>query len=188
MGMKELDFTDHKKVPVLRDDDEIIVESAAIVDYINDNYAHAPKSEDSSQWAKWVDNTLVHYLPPLIHPDFSTSWKNFGKIMTTEQYPWYKSMIVRLGGSIVMPKVAKKMKAKHKINDEKSEFLDAIDHWSSVGLGDKLFYGGDKPDFIDCSVFGVLRSGNELGVVNMAKTHNSKFSAWYDRCYPIMSE
>ncbi|PWQ98166.1 glutathione S-transferase family protein [Leucothrix pacifica] len=188
MGMQELDFTDHAKVPVLKDDDKVIVESAAIVDYINEHYAQAPKSEDSKRWTDWVDETLVHYLPPLIHPNFTTSWKNFGAIMLADQYPAFKGFIVRLGGSIVMPKVAKRMKAKYDINDEKTEFLAAIDQWSDEGLTDKSFYGGDKPDFVDCSVFGVLRSGDQLGIVDMAKNHNSTFAAWYDRCYPIMSE
>jgi len=188
MGMQELDFTDHAKVPVLKDDDKVIVESAAIVDYINEHYAQAPKSEDSKRWTDWVDETLVHYLPPLIHPNFTTSWKNFGAIMLADQYPAFKGFIVRLGGSIVMPKVAKRMKAKYDINDEKTEFLAAIDQWSDEGLADKSFYGGDKPDFVDCSVFGVLRSGDQLGIVDMAKNHNSTFAAWYDRCYPIMSE
>jgi len=188
MGMKELEFTDHKKVPVLKDGDKVIVESAAIVDYINEQYAHAPKHDESKEWTDWVDQTLVHYLPALIHPNFMTSWKNFGAIMTAEQYPWYKAWVVRLGGSLVMPKVAKKLKIKHQINDEKAEFLVAIDHWAANGLKQQAFFGGEHPNFVDCSVFGVLRSGDQLGVVSLAKSHNSDFAAWYDRCHPIMSK
>lgn len=63
-GMKELDFTDHKKVPVLKDDAEIVVESSAIVHYLNDNYAHLLPAPQDDEWQAWVDNTLVHYLPP----------------------------------------------------------------------------------------------------------------------------
>jgi len=188
MGMKGLEFTDHKKVPVLKDGDKVIVESAAIVDYINDHYAHAPKSVGSKTWTDWVDNTLVHYLPTLIHPNFMTSWRHFGQIMKTEQYPWYKAIVVRLGGSIVMPKVSKRLKNKHGIEDADTEFRRAIDHWVDEGLAGKTFYGGDKPDFVDCSVFGVLRSGHKLGVVETAKKSNTHFAAWYDRCYLIMSK
>jgi len=187
MGMKELDFTDHKKVPVLKDGDQVIVESAAIVEHINANYAHAPQQADSKVWTDWIDDTLVHYLTPLIHPNFTTSWRNFGKIIDAEQYPWYKAIIVRLGGSVVMPKVAKRLQLKHEINDPKAEFLSAIDHWVTEGLQGKSFFGGESADFVDCSVFGVLRSGDQLGIIAMAKAHNSEFAAWYDRCYPIMS-
>lgn len=187
MGMKELDFTDHKKVPVLKDGDQVIVESAAIVEHINANYAHAPKQADSNVWTDWIDDTLVHYLTPLIHPNFTTSWRNFGKIIEAEQYPWYKAIIVRLGGSVVMPKVAKRLQLKHQIKDPKAEFLSAIDHWVTEGLQGKSFFGGESADFVDCSVFGVLRSGDQLGIIAMAKAHNAEFAAWYDRCYPIMS-
>jgi microsomal prostaglandin-E synthase 2 len=187
MGMKGLEFTDHKKVPVLTDGDKVIVESATIIDYVNDNYVHADKAESSQQWTSWVDDSLVHFLPPLIHPNFSTSWKNFGHIMEADQYPWYKAIFVRLGGSIVMPKVSKKLKTKHNIVDEKAEFLVAIDHWVEQGLDGKNFFGGEQADFVDCSVFGVLRAGDQLGVVSMAKAHNPTFSQWYDRCAPIMS-
>ena len=188
MGMKGLEFTDHKKVPVLRDGEKIIVESATIVDYINDHYAHAPKDTNSKTWTVWIDDTLVHYLTPLIHPNFTTSWRNFAQIMKTEQYPWYKAMFVRLGGSVVMPKISKRLKKKYGIQDAEAEFLDAINHWASNGLAGKAFYGGEKPDFVDCSVFGVLRSGDKLGVVEMAKKSNNDFATWYDRCYPIMSK
>ena len=187
MGMKELDFTDHKKVPVLKDGDQVIVESAAIVEHINANYAHAPKQADSKVWTDWIDDTLVHYLTPLIHPNFTTSWRNFGKIIEAEQYPWYKAIIVRFGGSVVMPKVAKRLQLKHQIKDPKTEFLSAIDHWVTEGLQGKSFFGGESADFVDCSVFGVLRSGDQLGIIAMAKAHNAEFAAWYDRCYPIMS-
>ena len=187
MGMKGLEFTDHKKVPVLRDDDKVIVESATIIDYVNDNYVHADKAENSKQWTDWVDDTLVHYLPALIHPNFFTSWKNFGHIMDAEQYSWFKAIIVRLGGSVVMPKVSRKLKKKHNINDEKAEFLAAIDHWVDNGLNGKAFFGGEQADFVDCSVFGVLHSGDKLGVIALAKNHNPTFSQWYDSCSPIMS-
>ena len=187
MGMKGLEFTDHKKVPVLTDGDKVIVESATIIDYVNENYVHAEKSANSKEWTDWVDDSLVHYLPALIHPGFLTSWKNFGHIMEADQYPWYKAIIVRLGGSIVMPKVAKKLKNKHNIIDEKTEFLAAIDHWVDQGLSGKSFFGGEQADFVDCSVFGVLHAGDQLGVVAMAKNHNPTFSQWYDSCSPIMS-
>jgi len=187
-GMKELDFTDHKKVPVLKDDDKVIVESATIIEYINTNYAKLPISEDDKTWTDWVDNKLVHYLPPLIHPNFSTSLKNFKSIILPGQFGWLKGKMVRFAGAIAMPKVARKMKEKHNIVNVEKEFLEAIDHWVDNGLKSKAFYGGDEPSFVDCSVFGVLRSGHKLGVVKRAKEHDKQFAIWYDKCYPLMSE
>ncbi len=186
-GMKELDFTDHKKVPVLKDDDKVIVESAKIIEYINENYAKLPITDEDKKWTDWVDNKLVHYLPALIHPDFKTSLKNFKKIILSNQFGWFKEKMVRFAGAIAMPKVARKMMAKHNIQNAKTEFLKEIDHWVEDGLKGQAFYGGDSPSFVDCSVFGVLRSGHQLGVVKSAKRHNKHFAIWYDKCYPMMS-
>ncbi len=181
-GMKELEgITDHKKVPVLKDDDKVIVESAKIIEYINQHYAKLPLTKDDTKWTDWVDNTLVHYLPPLIHPDFKTSYQHIKRISPSGNF------LVPFFGALVMPKVARRMKEKHHIQNPKKEYLTAIDYWVNEGLQGKPFYGGNEPSFVDCSVFGVLRSGHQLGVVKMAKEHNKEFAFWYDKCYPLMS-
>ena len=186
-GMKELKFTDHKKVPVLKDGEEVIVESAKIIEYINEKYAKFAVNEDNREWTNWVDQTLVHYLPPLIHPDFKTSLKNFNKIIKPGQFGWLKSKLVRFAGAIAMPKVARKMKAKHNIVNAESEYLDAIDHWVEKGLKGNNFFGGDSANFVDCSVFGVLNSCHQLGVVKRAMHHSKEFALWYNRCHPLMA-
>jgi microsomal prostaglandin-E synthase 2 len=187
-GMKELDFTDYRKVPVLRDGDKVITESATIVKYVNDNYVNLPNDAESEKWVEWLDAELVHFLPPLIHPNFKTSYRNFALILKSNQFGWFKGSILRVMGSIVMPKVAKKMKAKYGIEDAQSEYLAEIDHWVSDALNGKAFFGGDKPDFVDCSVFGVLNSSHKLGVIDLAKQHNNGFAAWYDACLPLMTK
>jgi len=186
-GMKELDFTDHKKVPVLKDDNEVITESARIIDYVNKHYAKFPIDEKSKEWTDWIDNTLVHYITPLVHSSFSTSRNNFKHIIPAGQYGWLKTKLVRFAGSIAMPKVAKKLQTKYNIEDPKTEYLAAIDHWSNNGLDGKIFYGGDQPDFVDCSVFGVLNSCHQLGPVKMAMQQNLAFADWYNRCLTEMS-
>ena len=191
-GMKDLDFTDHKKVPVLKDvgsdgKETVVVESATIIEYINTNHSKLIISDDDKEWTAWVDNTLVHYLPALIHPNFRTSLKNFKKIIQPDQFGFFKGKMIRFAGALAMPKVARKMQKKYNIDNPLSEYLDAIDHWVNKGLKGQSFFGGEKPNFVDCSVFGVLRSGHKLGVVKPAMHHNKNFAIWYDKCYPLMS-
>lgn len=190
---KELSFTDHKKVPVLKDVDaegneKVIVESATIIEYINEHYAKLPVTDEDKKWTDWVDQTLVHYLPPLIYPDFKTSRRNFKTILQSGQLGWLKRTLVGFGGSLVMPRVARKMKEKHGIVNVEAEFLDAIDHWVNKGLKNRAFYGGEQPSFVDCSVFGVLSSGHQLGVVKRAMHHSKGFALWYNKCYPLMTK
>lgn len=185
-GMKELEgITEHKKVPVLKDGDKVIVESATIIEYINEHYAKLPITEEDKKWTDWLDNKMVHKLPPLIHPNFKTSYKNFKKIYTTGGF---KGFIVPLVGAMIMPKVARKMKQKHNIKNPEKEYLEGIDYWVDEGLKGKTFYGGEEASFVDCSVFGVLRSGHQLGIIKLAKDHHKDFAVWYDKCYSLMSE
>ncbi len=187
-GMPELEFTEHKKVPVLKDGDQVITESAIIIEYINENYSKLVIDDDAKQWTAWVDSKLVHYLPPLIHPNIRTSFRNFALILQDGQFGWFKGKFIRLIGSFVMPRVATKMKLKHNIDDVEKEYLEAIDHWVNKGLAAKAFFGGSQPDFVDCSVFGVLRSSDQLGVISLAKSHNAEFAKWYDACYSMMND
>lgn len=185
-GMKELKgVTEHKKVPVIKDGDKVIVESATIIEYINKNYTKLPITDSDKEWTDWLDNTLVHYLPALIHPDFKTSRENIKKITSGDGF---KGFIIPFIGALVMPKVARRMKAKYNIENPRTEYLAAIDRWVTEGLKGKVFYGGEEASFVDCSVFGVLRSGHELGTVKMAMHHNKGFAIWYDKCYALMSD
>ncbi len=185
-GMKELDFTDHKKVPVLKDDAEIVVESAAIVRYLNDNYAHLLPAPQDEEWQAWVDNTLVHYLPPLVHPSIGQSFHNLGLVMTGGNDGAVKRFFVRLVGAMVMPRVANKMKLKHNIQNPAAEFQTALAHWVDKGLAGKDFYAGEQPGLVDTSVFGVLRSTQGMGIVEAAATTNPAFGRWYAACRGMM--
>lgn len=185
-GMKELDFTDHKKVPVLKDDAEIVVESSTIVRYLNDKYAHFLPTPQDDEWQAWVDNTLVHYLPPLIHPNIGKSFHNLGLVMTGSKDGAVKRFFVRLVGAMVMPRVANKMKLKHNIQNPAAEFQTALAHWVDKGLAGKDFYAGEQPSLVDTSVFGVLRSAQGMGILEAAATSNPTFGRWYAACRSMM--
>ncbi|HRJ54618.1 MAG TPA: glutathione S-transferase N-terminal domain-containing protein [Candidatus Thiothrix moscowensis] len=186
-GMKELDFTDHKKVPVLKDDAEIVVESSAIVRYLNDKYVQLLPMPQDEEWQAWVDNTLVHYLPPLIHPNMGKSFQNFGLITAGSKDGAIKRFLVRFAGAIVMPRVANKMKLKHNIQNPAAEFQTALAHWVDNGLAGNAFYGGEQPGLVDTSVFGVLHSAHGMGILEQAATANPTFGRWYAACRSTMA-
>ena len=174
-------------MPVLRDGDTVIVESAAIVEHLNQQHTQLPVSANAEQWTQWIDNKLVYYLPPLVHPNFRTSFRNFATVMSREPIAGIKGFIVRLGGALVMPRVARKMKAKHKINDALAEFSMAVDHWVTKGLAGDQFFGGEQPDQVDTSVFGVLHSVHGLDILEREQQRNAEFGRWYAACARTMS-
>ncbi len=179
---KELEFTDYKKVPVLVDGETVVTESADIMDYLNSKYDISLPQGDEVQWCSWVDDTLVHYLPPIIHRDFKTSFNTIGKVTNTEKSNWLSRQLTCLVGAAIMSKVAKKKALKLGITDPINELKTAIDKWVNEGLKGQAFYGGEQPSIADLSVFGVFRSTEELDVVNIARQHAPAFATWYASC------
>ncbi len=186
-SMKELDFTTHKKVPILKDGETVIVESAEIVEYINLHYSKLPSDDQDAEWSNWI-NEQARFLPILIHPNISTSFKHFAVTLEGVRMGTAKKLLVRTMGALAMPKVTKKIMHKYNITAPKAQFLEGIDHWVDNGLKGQPFHGGDKPSFIDCSFFGILHSSERLGVTQLAKQHNQTFANWYDACKPMMSQ
>ena len=182
-GMPELDFTTHKKVPVLRDNSEIILESEKIVLYIREHYSQLPTpTSQDYDWLHWVDQTLVHYLPPLIHPNIRTSFKNFKYVMVPNQFKPLKQWGVRLAGALIMPRVARKMQTKHNIAHPQAEFEVALAHWVKQGLKEQNYYAGEQVGLVDAVVYGVLKSGAKMPFWQPVITNNPDLKAWYERC------
>ncbi|ANJ66771.1 hypothetical protein A9404_04720 [Halothiobacillus diazotrophicus] len=182
MNQQELAHLNLKMVPVLTDDDKVVTESSVIVDYVNEHYAHLPAGDESvSTWRTWVDDTLVHFLPPIVHKDFGTSWQTFGQVLKPSGYGGFKRILVRFAGAMAMSRVAQKKARERGIDDAPAGLKAAVDRWVSEGLSGRDFHGGERPDLADLSVFGVFRSTDGLAAVNMACAHNPTFAAWYAR-------
>lgn len=187
-GMKELDFTDHKKVPVLKDGDQVITESTAIVQHLQQQYTSLGEpSAQEQEWLTWVDDTLVHFLPPLIHASFLTSFKNFGFILKDSGMNPVKAFFVRFMGAMAMPRVAVRMKKKHDIQDAKHELHDALDRWVEEGLQGKAFFAGEEAGIVDAAVYGVLHSTHGMKVLENALARNLQLAAWYQVCDQLMA-
>lgn len=172
----------YEQVPVLKDGETVLAESSDILDYLSRRYADLPEKDGENTWRSWVDDSLVHLLPPLIHANFSTSFKSFGKILKASGMKGPKAWLVRFGGAVAMSKVAKRKAAERGIENAEQDLKDAIDRWMDEAVADQAFYGGENPSLADLSVWGVLRSTQGMGPVEDLKAHRADFADWYQRC------
>ncbi len=179
MTSEELQPLGLKQVPVLVDEGEVITESAVIVDYLNTKYAHLPVTEEATAWRQWVDQQFVFLLPPIIHANFATSWKTFGKVLTTSGFNPFKRLIVRLGGAMAMSRAAPKKAKERGITDAPAALQKAVRHWVEQGLAGRDFHGGASPDLADLAVFGVMRATDGLATLHLAEQASPVFARWY---------
>ncbi|MGC8696884.1 MAG: glutathione S-transferase N-terminal domain-containing protein [Halothiobacillus sp.] len=180
MNSKELEPLGLKKVPVLVDGEKIITESSVIMDYVNEHYTHLGSNDSVAEWRAWVDASLVHFLPPVIHKNFSTSWQTFGSVLKPSGYGVMKRTLVRFAGALAMSRVALKKARERGITDAPRGLTEAVLHWVNAGLAGQAFHGGSAPDLADLSVFGVFRSTDGLAAVALARAASPAFATWYD--------
>ncbi len=180
MNSKELQPLGLKKVPVLVDGAQIVTESSVVMDYVNEHYAHLASNDSVAEWRAWVDADLVHFLPPIIHKNFSTSWQTFGQVLKPSGYGVMKRALVRFAGAVAMSRVSIKKARERGISDAPKGLTEAVHHWVTAGLAGQTFHGGTTPDLADLSVFGVFRSTDGLAAVSLAKAASPVFAAWYD--------
>lgn len=132
------------------------------------------------KWRKWVDNVLVHNLPPNIYRSPAEALQAFEYIADKGNFSSAQKYIIKYTGAAGMYLIAMKLKRKYNIPDDVRQSLyDAANDWMDV-VGKQDFMGGAKPNLADLSVYGVLSSIEGLDAFN-DMCLMTKIGPWYYR-------
>ncbi|XP_072176262.1 prostaglandin E synthase 2-like [Diadema setosum] len=132
------------------------------------------------KWRAWVDDVLVHNLPPNIYRSPSEAIQAFDYISSKGNFGAMQQFIIKYIGAAGMFFVSKRLKKKYNIPDDVRQSLyDAANDWMGV-VGDQDFMGGAKPNLADLSVYGVLSSIEGLDAFN-DMCRMTKIGPWYKR-------
>ncbi|OWY96711.1 Prostaglandin E synthase [Phytophthora megakarya] len=179
-------FTDYSKVPVVRIDDEVVVDSSAIISRLRELVV-APKTsqneealEEEEKWRQWVDQKLIVLTPPNIYRTVPEALQAFDYCLTEGKFTPMERRMSKYAGAVVMYLIAKRSKKKYNIDDERQALYSALDSWVGA-IGEKRpFLGGDEPNMADLSVFGVLRAMNGLDTYN-DMMRETNIEPWFTR-------
>lgn len=184
---KELKFSkDYKKVPVVvlhsESGEQTVTDSSSIISEISSLiYSEKPKqSEEEDRWRSWVDDTLVHTLPPNIYRSFGESLQAFDYITTHGNFGGMTRVLSKYTGALAMYLVSKKLKKKYNIEEERPALYDAANEWMTAVGQDRPFMGGERPNLADLAVYGVLRSIEGLDAWHDL-IENTNIGVWYGR-------
>uniref|UniRef100_K3WFT3 Prostaglandin E synthase 2 n=1 Tax=Globisporangium ultimum (strain ATCC 200006 / CBS 805.95 / DAOM BR144) TaxID=431595 RepID=K3WFT3_GLOUD len=182
-------LTDYKKVPVCTINDEVIVDSSAIISRLrelvldpNENKSEATGGvsfEEEEKWRKWVDEKLILLAPPNIYRTFPESLQSFDYCLTEGKFTATERYMSKYAGAVAMYFIAKKLKTKYDIEDEREALYEAINSYVDA-VGDRDFLGGTEPNMADLSVFGVVRSVAGLQTFDDLMQHTS-IKPWFTR-------
>ncbi|POM73587.1 Prostaglandin E synthase [Phytophthora palmivora] len=180
-------FTDYRKVPVIRIDDEVVVDSSVIISRLRELVV-APKDsqldeealEEEEKWRQWVDQKLILLTPPNIYRTVPEALQAFDYCLTEGKFTPMERRMSKYAGAVVMYLIAKRSKKKYNIDDERQALYTALDSWVDA-IGDKRpFLGGEEPNMADLSVFGVLRAMHGLDTYN-DMMRETNIEPWFTR-------
>jgi microsomal prostaglandin-E synthase 2 len=165
LNKAEIKFSkDYRMVPLAMVDGVQVNGSQQIIDALTTSLGVDTSNArpSTATWEKWVDDWLVHLLPPNIYRTPREALQAFDYITDQSNFSKWQQLSVRFSGAAVMFMIAKKAKAKYGLSDDaRQDMLDAIEKWVTEGLteeGAGPFHGGERPDNADLTVFGVLRA------------------------------
>jgi microsomal prostaglandin-E synthase 2 len=192
---KELSFSTYKKVPVAVINGQQINGSTDIVLAIQENVLQNTKSEravspltvEQKKWLDWVDDYFVHLLPPNIYRTPKEAVKSFDYIVHHSKFSYWQQETTRWFGGLAMYIVAKRLKSKYDIQDERRSLYEAVNLWCRQGVGDKSFCGGEQPGLADLVMFGVLRSLKYYDVFEDIQA-NTDMHLWYHRMQALVGD
>ncbi|CAN1824610.1 Prostaglandin E synthase 2 [Linum perenne] len=189
ISKKEIKWSDYKKVPILTVDGEQMVDSSEIVSELFKKI-HPEGSnvevEEETKWRKWVDGHLVHVLSPNIYRTTSEALESFDYITSHGNFSFTERLVAKYAGATAMYFVAKKLKKKYNITDERAALYESAETWVDALQG-RDYLGGTRPNLADLAVFGVLRpirylkSGRDM-------VEHTRIGEWYSRMEGAVGE
>ncbi|TMW61488.1 hypothetical protein Poli38472_012679 [Pythium oligandrum] len=182
-------FTDYKKVPVVRIDDEVVVDSSAIIARLRElavergvkdvTSEDGVSFDEEEKWRKWVDEKLILMTPPNIYRTVPEALEAFDYCLTEGKFTPWERRLSKYSGAVIMYLIAKRSKKKYGIEDERETLYAALNSWVDA-VGDKPFLGGHEPNMADLSVFGVLRAMDGLQTFDDTM-QNTSVKPWFVR-------
>jgi microsomal prostaglandin-E synthase 2 len=180
-------FSQKKKVPVVKFNDEVLEDSSVIIKHFTDQtnkntgVASLPAGfipDNSDKWMDWSEKKLAVMLYPNITRSYQESWDCFSYVNNVEEWSYPERLVTHVLGAFFMSLANGKIKKKYGIVNERKELNTVLNQWTSA-LDGKKFLHGDFITLPDLAVFGVLRSIEGLQTFKEIMEFNPVLYQWY---------
>lgn len=105
---------------------------------------------EEREWREWVDNKLVHVLPPNIYRTPSESLQAFDYISRVGNFNVFERAAAKYLGAFGMYFIAKLLKKKYQLDsDVRNSLYRYCNEWCKAVGKDRQFMGGKHPNLAD---------------------------------------
>lgn len=175
----------YRKVPIAVVNGEQVNGSGAVIERVGalmEGIGHAAPSETERQWLTWLDDKLIHLIAPNIYRSPRESLQTFEYIADNAKFSAWQRGTIRYSGALAMYFVARKLKKKYNIEDERQAIVEALREWTEAikGGGGKFLSGEESPGVADLSVYGVLKSIEGFDTFKEVRNENEELGEWFD--------
>ena len=175
-----------RKVPVLRSGNDILTDSTAILAYLDDlpgKVGFRPSDDAARKRAteieEWVDSELIYALPTVIYGTWGEALEAAQVTARSSNFGWVQNIGVRVGGSLIMHQVSKRLLKKRGKTDAHRWVRESIDHFEQW-LGDAAFVTGPELSVADVAMHGALSCVRSFPVYAEIM-RRAKVAAWFER-------
>jgi glutathione S-transferase len=177
-----------KKVPVLKVGNEIVYDSSSILRRIDallpeSKIRLVPEGEKAQKRAErleaWVNDELVQALPAVLYGPWKSAVKAAQMTASASNMGLMQSLGTRVGGSIIMHMIAKRIMKRHGRSDANAWLNEALDKLEEE-LGQDSFLGGVSPSYADAAAQGVLNCVKPFEAFQFIR-QRPRLDAWFKR-------
>ena len=152
-----------RKVPVLQTGGETVADSTAILAFLDDKFAGKASFRPADEAARkraaeieeWVDSELIFALPTVIYGTWGEAVKAAQVTARSSNFGWVSNIGVRVGGSLIMHQVSKRLLSKRGKTDAHAWVRESVDQFEQW-LGDQPFVTGAELSVADVAMHGAL--------------------------------
>lgn len=111
-------------------------------------------------WRQWVDDHFIHLISPNVYRTPKEALETFNWFSEfgdwKENFTPWNQILAKYVGAFMMYFIAKRLKAKHKITDERQALIDAFADWMEAIGPNRKFLGGNEPNLADLAMYGAI--------------------------------
>ena len=153
--------------------------------YNNSDLQPSEDNERVQEWLDWADTKMSKATVPILYGTLGSAFKTTTRISKLEKFGFISKRLYAWAGFPIMWGIIAKKRVKQDGRKPKELWHDLLTEFTNEHQG-KDFFGGEKPNIVDFSVFGYMRSISPFPQFSLLTDHANAMS-WYSRMKAIIS-